>query len=181
MNKAYLSLALSLSCCLEIECNFKCNFWQCSDGVLVINSSDDNIITNNAIGTDTSGTLNLGNGGDGVDIFYNSSDNAVGGLTLAAGNLIAFNQKGVVVGNSASDTGSVGNSILNNSIYSNKLIGIDLANDGPTPNHAVNPTPGPNNFQNFPVLSTPVVTNTGLNVGWTLHSRPSSIFYFPIL
>ena len=65
---------------------------------------------------------------------------------------------------------------MSNSIYKNRIIGIDLANDGPTPNHAVNPTPGPNNFQNFPVLSTPVVTNTGLNVGWTLHSRPSSSF-----
>jgi len=175
MNKVYLLLAFLISS-LEISAISNIISGNVLDGVLVVNASNDNIITDNAIGTDRSGTLNLGNGGNGVEIIVNSADNTVGGVTLAAGNLIAFNQKGVVVGDSVSDTGSVGNTILNNSIYNNKLIGIDLANDGSTPNHATNPTPGPNNFQNYPVLSTPVVTSTGLNVGWSLHSRVSSSF-----
>ena len=172
MNKIYLLLALSISC-FEICAISNVISGNVLDGVLIINNSDNNIITNNAIGTDTSGTLNLGNGADGIDIFVTSDNNTVGGPILASGNLIAFNLKGVVVGDSATDL-SVGNTILNNSIYSNKIIGIDLANDGPTPNHAVNPYTGPNNFQNYPVLSTPVVTSTGLNVAWSLHSVPSS-------
>jgi hypothetical protein len=145
------------------------------NGVLIINNSDDNSVINNAIGTDVNGIRNLGNGGNGVEIIVNSSDNTVGGTTLAAGNLIAFNRKGVVVGDGPTDL-SVGNTILNNSIYNNALIGIDLANDGSTPNHAVNPSTGPNDFQNYPILSTPVITTTGLNVPWTLHSRVSSSF-----
>lgn len=146
------------------------------DGVLITNQSDDNTVAGNVIGTDLSGSLNLGNGGVGVRINYTSSDNTIGGSTTTAGNLIAFNQKGVVVGEGASDL-SVSNTILNNGIYSNKLlIGIDLADDGHTPNHATSPTPGPNDFQNFPVLTSFTPNAAGLSINWTLKSVPSSDF-----
>lgn len=143
------------------------------DGVLIINNSNSNVVAGNAIGTDLSGSRNFGNGGAGVRIIAYSSDNTIGGLTLTEGNLIANNHKGVVVGINATDT-AVNNTILNNSIYNNTLPGIDLANDGPTPNHAVNPTTGPNNFQNYPVLGAFTITNTGLSIPWTLHSEPNS-------
>jgi hypothetical protein len=130
----------------------------------------------NVIGTDLSGSLNLGNGGAGVRINFTSSDNTVGGTTATLGNLIAFNQKGVVVGEGASDL-SVSNTIINNGIYSNKLIGIDLADDGHTPNHATSPTPGPNHFQNFPVLTSFTPNAAGLSINWTLNSVPSSSFF----
>lgn len=145
------------------------------DGVLITNNSSGNVVAGNVIGTDLSGSLNLGNGGNGVAIINTSSGNTVGGTTLTAGNLIAYNQKGVVVGTDSADL-SVGNTILSNSIYFNALIGIDLANDGPTPNHATNPAVGPNDFQNYPVLNSFTITNTGLSIAWTLHSVPSADF-----
>lgn len=147
------------------------------NGVEILNGSNGNIVQGDAIGTDFGGAVDFGNGGAGVFIAGFSNHNLVGSpSSLLLGNLIAYNNKGVVVGVDASDL-SVGNSILNNSIYnSDSKIGIDLANDGPTQNHAVNPFTGPNNFQNYPVLGTPIITQTGLNVPWTLHSRPSSSF-----
>lgn len=150
---------------------------QAGNGVEILNGSNGNIVQGDAIGTDFGGAVDFGNDGNGVFIAGFSNNNLVGSpSSLLLGNLIAYNNKGVVVGVNANDL-SVGNSILNNSIYnSDTKIGIDLANDGPTQNHAVNPFTGPNNFQNYPVLGTPVITQTGLNVSWTLHSRPSSSF-----
>jgi hypothetical protein len=132
-------------------------------------------VENNAIGTDLSGKLNMGNGGAGVHINVNSSGNTIGGTNASLGNLIANNQKGVIVGDSATDL-SVNNTIINNSIYGNTLPGIDLANDGPTPNHATSPTAGPNDFQNFPVLNSLALSGSGLVISWTLNSVPSSNF-----
>ena len=50
-------------------------------------------------------------------------------------------------------TSAIGNVITQNSIFSNGRLGIDLGNDGVTPNHppAVPPF-GPNLFANFPVI-----------------------------
>ena len=73
----------------------------------------------NLIGTDVTGTQPLGNGSHGV--YMQSNDNRVGSLTTGIGNVIAFNGAyGVRV-----DTGT-GNAIVNNSIFSNGLMGIDL-------------------------------------------------------
>ncbi len=145
------------------------------DGVLITNNSDNNTVQNNAIGTDLSGQRNMGNGGAGVHINITSSNNLIGSTTPALGNLIAFNTKGVIVGDSATDL-SVGDAIINNSIYSNTLIGIDLANNGPTPNHATSPSVGPNDFQNFPIITSLALSGSGLVISWTLNSVPSSSF-----
>ncbi len=88
------------------------------------------------------------------------------------GNLIAGNGKGVVVDNKTPATAPVGNQILGNSIYANATLGIDLGDDGPTPNHPTSPTPGPNHFQNYPVL-TSVAGNT---IAGTLDSTPNRRF-----
>lgn len=145
------------------------------DGVYITNNSSGNVISGNVIGSDLSGNLDLGNGGAGVHIDINSSNNLVGGSNLTAGNIIANNYKGVIVGDSAADL-SVGNSILTNSIYNNEIIGIDLANDGPTPNHATSPTEGPNDFQNYPVITSAKPNSSGLLLSGTLNSVPSSNF-----
>jgi hypothetical protein len=49
-----------------------------------------NTIQGNFIGTDATGTLNLGNAGTGVRL-GNVTGNTVGGTGPAAGNTIAFN------------------------------------------------------------------------------------------
>ena len=110
-----------------------------------------NSVLGNKIGTNVSGSASLPNGGAGVAIAGAASGNAVG--SSGGGNVVAFNLgNGVVIGDSSSDTAS-GNSILFNSIRQNTLLGIDLGKDGITPNHATHPQVGPNNLQNFPVLT----------------------------
>jgi titin len=84
-----------------------------------------NLVQGNYIGTDASGTLNLGNGGNGVAVIGGAHDNAIGGMDDGAANLIAFNgNDGVLI-----DTGT-GNAILGNSIFANGNLGIELLNGG---------------------------------------------------
>jgi hypothetical protein len=140
-------------------------------GVLIRNANlqdptvGGNFVEANFIGTDISGSVPLGNG-VGVLLDQGASSNTIGGSATGAGNIIAFNTGGgVVVGDSPADNTAVANAIRANSIYANGGLGIDLGNDGVTPNHTGSGT-GPNNFQNFPVLaefgnaSTTVVTGT---------------------
>jgi uncharacterized repeat protein (TIGR01451 family) len=85
----------------------------------------------------------------GVRIVSESVGNTVGGSGTRR-NIIAFNAKGVVVGSSLSDN-SFRNVISRNSIFQNDDLGIDLGNDGVTPNQPIGS--GPNNRMNFPVLT----------------------------
>ena len=128
------------------------------------------MVVGNDIGTDAAGNPVLGNASYGV--YVGSSGNQIGGTGPGEGNLIAGNGKGVVVNNNLTATAPVGNQILGNSIYANATLGIDLGNDGPTPNHPTSPTPGPNDFQNYPVLAS-VAGNT---IAGTLDSTPGHTF-----
>jgi hypothetical protein len=113
-----------------------------------------NLVQGNLIGTDKTGTVALGNG-EGIEIDF-SNNNTIGGSASGAGNIIAFSS-GIGV-NVYSGTG---NSIRGNSIHDNGGLGIDLGQDGVTLNDAAGHT-GPNNFEDFPVL-TSVVTNKAGN------------------
>jgi CSLREA domain-containing protein len=113
-------------------------------------------VLGNRIGTTASGTGALGNDGDGV--FVGGSNNFIGDpsvLTSKGANTIAFNAgEGVDVGGDA----STGNAIADNSIFSNGGLGIDLLGGlenaaGVTANDPGDLDNGPNNLQNFPVLT----------------------------
>ena len=108
-------------------------------------------VQGNYIGTDSSGTVDLGNGGDGVRLSLSSSANTIGGLTPLMGNTIAFN-RGHGVGVEAGRD----NAVLSNAIYANAGLGIDLGLDGVTVNDADTAGTGPNRRQNFPVLDPPI-------------------------
>jgi HYR domain-containing protein len=129
--------------------------------------SASNVIEGNFIGTNISGTGPIGNVMNGVDITVGASNNTIGGaLSSTAGNTIAFNgAQGVRV-----DDGT-GNSIIQNSIHSNTGLGIDLSPAGVTPNDMDDPDTGPNNLQNFPVL-TSVVSGGGTTITGSLNSTP---------
>ncbi len=104
------------------------------DGVS-LNSSGiaGNVVQGNLIGTNATGTLDLSNGGDGVNIQFGGG-NQIGGTVAVAGNIIAHNARnGVEVSGQ-----SPGNSIRENSIYANAGLGIALNNGGN--NNAVAPT-----------------------------------------
>lgn len=79
--------------------------------------------------------------------------------SVISSNKITNFTKGIVISNRDISSNVA---ILNNSIYGNHLLGIDLNNDGVTTN---DPPPdadlGPNGLQNFPVISNVEVTSYG--------------------
>jgi hypothetical protein len=143
-------------------------------------------ILGNLIGTDASGDSPLGNGGTGVGIF--GSHNVVGGTAAGEGNVIAYNGAkdptggGVVI----LGGGRVQDAIRGNSIYANvssgsvanRGLGIDLDNDGPSPNDAGDADGGGNLDQNYPELSsvTPLGPESGTHIQGHLHSAPSTTY-----
>jgi titin len=117
-----------------------------------------NVVLGNRIGTDVSGTLGLGNAQDGVFLEQGASANTLGGTAAGAGNVIAFNVKGVVIGSGPADTTTTHDWVLGNSIFGNASLGIDLGNNGFTPN-GTNPRACPNDGQNAPVVTAVTATS----------------------
>src|SRR5439155_6053054 len=101
-----------------------------------------------------------------------SHDNTVGGTAAGAGNRIAFNS-GIGVDFPASATGT-GNAILGNSIFSNGGPGIDFKDDGVTANDACDADTGPNNLQNFPVITSVTAGVGSTTIQGTLNSVAST-------
>ncbi|MBK8286800.1 MAG: CSLREA domain-containing protein [Ahniella sp.] len=123
------------------------------------------IIQNNLIGTARDGVTDRGNVGNGMQ---------VGGAfgTLITGNVIAHNEKGVVVTNAGR-----GIEIDPNSIHANTVLGIDLGNNGATANDALDADTGANNLTNKPDLV--ITSSNGQNrtVSMTLAARPSTNYF----
>ena len=68
------------------------------NGGIWINGASDDLVEGNMIGTDSTGTLGLGNTYSGVYIDAGASDNTVGGTLPGAGNVISGNHKyGIVI------------------------------------------------------------------------------------
>lgn len=140
-----------------------------------------NMIEDNFVGTDITGTLNLGNGA-GIGLFGDRSGTIVrrnliafnnwygvwlvegtqgaliGGMAAADGNVIRDNVGGVGVGYNMT-AGDAGNRILSNSITGHAWRGILLGGNHGAGNDAGDGDGGPNGQQNFPVLSN--VSNAG--------------------
>jgi parallel beta-helix repeat protein len=127
-------------------------------GLVLQNSSQDNIVSNCKIGTDVTGKIALGNTGDGVVI-------ADSGQNTFDTNIIA-NSGGrgiVIVGNTAFN-----NKLTHNRIFNNGKLGISLGGLGvPLPNHPTS-TAGPNDDQNYPVFASLTQTSTVANITGTL-------------
>ena len=127
-----------------------------------------NLILGNFIGVDASGTGALGNSVFGVVIWNGANGNRIGGITPGAGNVIAYNDRGVIV--DANSRSSVNNSIRGNSIHDNAVLGIDLNNDGVSQNDLGDFDRGPNNTRNYPVITSGVVIGTNLTLAGTLNT-----------
>jgi hypothetical protein len=144
------------------------------DGIRISNS-DNNSISSNFIGVGFDGTSPAGNGGNGVRIDFGSDGNFVSGLNPFFRNTIAFSQ-----GNGVLVVEGVRNVIGHNSIYSNGGLGIDLVgNDNPsgvTPNDPGDNDAGPNELQNFPVLTSATSLANGTRIQGTLNSKPNNIY-----
>ncbi|MDV6029055.1 MAG: DUF4347 domain-containing protein [Phycisphaera sp. RhM] len=149
-----------------------------SDG-MEIDGSDNNIIQGNYIGTDYTGTQDLGNTRDGIDVNEDAGNgatgNLIGGTGPNEGNLIFGNDlNGVEI----RDNPTIENTILGNQIFGNGALGIELGNgDGVTANDASDVDSGSNNLQNFPVLtSAQMVSGTDLNILGSLNGVANSYY-----
>ncbi len=127
-------------------------------------------IVDNFIGTDKSGTRDLGNVLEGISI-TGGSDTAIASNTIAFNG--AFNRRGGIAIHFGS---SIRNRIFENSIFSNDGLGIDLNADGPNKNDALDADTGPNNLQNKPVLSSATTFKTTTTVEGRLNSKPNQTF-----
>jgi hypothetical protein len=152
-----------------------------SDGVL-IDSGLGNHISGNFIGTDANGNFSDTdvNRGVGVHLVGAAQNNFIGGAP-ARSNVVAFNFGGGVV---VEGDASMGNSIEANSIHDNRTTGpggnqaldIDLRNDGVTLNKPGGPHTGPNDLQNYPVISSAAPGAAGTTAVCTLNSTPLTTF-----
>ena len=146
------------------------------DGVTVSDSgTSGNLVQGNRIGTDQRGSADLGNTLAGVLLENGTTSDLVGGTAAGSGNAIAFNGEGVVVGNSASDTGTAHDSVLGNTIFGNAGLGIDLGSQGTAVNGA-NPRAFPNDGQNAPEIA----GLTRHSVSVTLTSVPNTPYRIEI-
>jgi hypothetical protein len=138
------------------------------DGIRISYDGSGNRVLGNRIGTDRLGIRVLGNAGHGVSI--SGSDNWVGdGSGLLARNVIAHNG-----GDGVWVEDGTGNPILENVIFRNGGLGIDLGPDG---HSGVDPAPdadvGANDAQTPPFLTVAVANPLQTSVEWTLESTPS--------
>ena len=140
------------------------------NGLGINSGASGNLVQGNFIGTDVNGTAALGNSSAGVYIF-SASDNTIGGSVSGESDTIAFNGAGGVVVN-----GGTGNSILSNSIFANVGLGIDLGDDGVTPNDTGDGDSGSNNLQNFPVLTALTTANGSTTIEGTLNGAANTTF-----
>ena len=124
-----------------------------------------NRVEGNLIGTKKDATTALGNSRSGMDIRI-SPNNTV------SGNTIAFNGgDGVTI-----TLSSTGNLLAGNSIFSNVEQGIDLDGNGVTHNDSLDTDSGPNNLQNFPVLTSAKTSKKGTIITGKLNSTPNKSF-----
>jgi hypothetical protein len=137
------------------------------------------IVQGNFIGTDASGTRDLGNSAEGV-VLTSGQDLTIGGTGAGEGNWILHNRSGGVQVACC----QTGNTIRGNRIFDNlgrssgaPSLGINLRGAvGPDPNDAGDGDTGGNDLQNFPLLASAAPEGSGTRVIGTLDSTPSSAF-----
>ncbi|MEO8431424.1 MAG: CSLREA domain-containing protein [Acidobacteriota bacterium] len=135
-----------------------------------------NTVQGNYVGTDITGTADIGNSSIGV-YTANSPGTVIGGAAAGAANIIAFTKFFVGTGGIGVLVGlpGTGESILTNSIHSNDNIGIDLAAgvvDGVTPNDAGDL----DIIQNYPVITSAPIAAGMVTVSGTLNSKPGATY-----
>ena len=160
-------------------------------GMLLGNSNDTMpgmTVLHNWVGTDVTGTVDLGTSGIGIFVLGRSVQ--IGGTAAGEGNVIAFSQgAGVLIDYSTINV--LSNTIRGNSIHGNGAahgagspspLGIDLGNPGGfgqgglTLNDLDDPDAGPNANQNFPLLSSAVSGGGSTTIHGHLNSTPSTQF-----
>jgi len=138
-----------------------------------------NTVYGNFLGTDTTGTIDLGNDTTGITV--SGSDNVVGGTGAGEANVIAFNGgiSGAGVSVSGQRVSIRGNRIYENRSASGPGLGIELGSFGIQVNDPGDGDSGANGFQNYPILLSagPSFAEGGGNhIVGVLNSTPSTQF-----
>jgi uncharacterized protein (TIGR02145 family) len=134
--------------------------------------SNTNKILGNYLGTDYSGSDQIGNL-VGIRVESGASGNQIGDTINGGGNIIAFSkEQGIVV----TDITTIHNVILGNSIHSNTGLGIDLGNDGVTPNDIDKNTISAANPQNYPELSSVSFSPGNVKITGKLNSKSGQTY-----
>ncbi|HYW72999.1 MAG TPA: Calx-beta domain-containing protein [Pyrinomonadaceae bacterium] len=140
---------------------------------LLINGSSGDVVQGNFIGVDINGAA-LGNTGRGIQVLNGSHDCTIGGTAAGAGNVVAFNgAAGITLFESGAATHVYNIAIRGNAVYANigsAGPGIDLGDNGITPNDSGDGDSGPNNLQNFPTLSAATSGGGITTIAGTLNS-----------
>ncbi len=119
-------------------------------GILLFENADSNVVTRNYIGLGADSITDVGNGTVGVVIWNGCTHNQIGGDGM--GNVIAYHDScGVAV----KDNSTLYNTISENLIYSNSMMGIDIFPEGPNSNDFDDIDNGPNEMMNYPLIATP--------------------------
>lgn len=140
------------------------------NGIKLERGYNSSTIQGNLIGLAADGQSPLGNGGSGI---YTSSY----GTVIANENRIAYNQgNGLTILQGFPYFTSYLTTFLPNDIFNNVGLGIDLLNDGVTPNDPFDSDTGPNDLQNYPVLESVVHSNGSVTVYGNLNSRPDRTY-----
>ena len=149
-----------------------------SAGIQLENTTANTLVVGNKIGTSADGTAAIPNtyGITLLDGFSGGANqNTIG--TVAEPNIIAFNTKAGVALQAFTSKVSRQNTIRYNSIFSNGTLGIDLGDDGITPNDAGDGDAGLfNDLQNFPVITSAQFGAGTVTIAGTLSSAPSSTY-----
>jgi hypothetical protein len=111
-----------------------------------------NVILGNFIGLAADGYTPLGNLFHGIEIQMDASNNRIGGTAPGEGNRIGYARQADYDGVRIHDNG-VGNVIRGNAVFGQPGLPIDLGPNGPTANDAGDADEGPNQLQNYPVLT----------------------------
>ncbi|HUS28691.1 MAG TPA: Ig-like domain-containing protein [Kofleriaceae bacterium] len=142
-------------------------------GVRLNAVTDGTLVRGNYIGVGSNGTTPLPNGGAGIESA--GATNAGGTITIGGvsqENIIANNLGGGIV-----VTANRGTSIQANVIQNNTGLAIDLGTAGVTPNDAGDTDTGPNDLQNFPLVT---IAPNGMSVSGTLTSTANRLFSFDV-
>lgn len=143
-----------------------------TNDAITVNGAGANLISANLVGVGANGQGAF-NGGAGVRINAGENNNVVGNTIR---NMVAG---GVLVTGSAGD----GNTIMGNAIYGNgsggSAMDIDIGALGPTANDGADIDNGPNELQNFPVLtSVQLAAPTAIAANGTsaVQGSPTNVF-----
>lgn len=138
-----------------------------------ISATGQQTIQGNLIGPMADGSPAFGNG---TGIRISGSQNQIGGLGPDEGNVIAYNSSGLRMPIVSLLTVPVENSILGNSFFANRFVGLDLNDDGLTHNDFGDTDSGVNLLQNFPIISAVKRESGSTTVTGGLNGTPATDF-----